>query len=215
MSVSLNSNLLVVSGIIWIIFQEIGNKKSPLTPIRVACIGDSITSGTEYPSDLAKLLGSNYSIGNFGDSGATVRLDSSKPYMNQPAFKNAIEFEPKIIIIMLGTNDANPDLKQNTSNFVDDYITLISEFQSLESKPKVLIVLSPPVFNNTIGFSSEIFSQNIVPSIELVASKTNLPIIEVYSSLLRHPQYFVDGVHPTDEGAKIIATIIYNVIISD
>jgi lysophospholipase L1-like esterase len=207
--------LLIVSGIIWTAFQEVGNKKSPLTPIRVACIGDSITHGSEYPSDLAMLLGLNYSLENFGVSGATVRLDSNKPYMNQTAFQNAIEFEPKIVIIMLGTNDANPDLKQNTSNFKDDYITLIRAFQSLESKPKVLIALPPPVFNNSIGFSPEIFSQNIVPDIELVANMTKLPMIEVYSSFLGHPQYFIDGVHPTDEGAKIIANITYNMIISD
>ena len=207
--------LIVVSGIILIMFQEVGNKKSPLTPIRVACIGDSITHGTKYPSDLAMLLGSNYTVENFGVSGATVRFDSNKPYMNQTAFQNATEFEPKIVIIMLGTNDANPDLKQNTSNFEDDYITLIRAFQSLESKPKVLITLPPPVFNNTIGFSPEIFSQIIVPDIELVANKTKLPIIEVYSSLSGHPQYFTDGVHPTDEGAKIIANITYNMIISD
>jgi lysophospholipase L1-like esterase len=204
--------LLVVSGIIWIIFQEVGNKKSPLAQIRVACIGDSITHGTEYPSDLAMLLGSNYSVENFGVSGATIRFDSNKPYMNQTAFQNATEFEPKIVIIMLGTNDANPDLKQNTSNFEDNYITLIRAFQSLESKPKVLIALPPPIFNNTIGFSPEIFSQNIVPDIELVANKTKLPIIDVYSSFLGHPQYFTDGVHPTDEGAKIIANITYMII---
>ena len=207
--------LLVVSGIIWIIFQEVGNEKSPLTPIRVACIGDSITHATEYPSDLAMLLGSNYLVENFGVSGATIRFDSNKPYMNQTAFQNATEFEPKIVIIMLGTNDANPYLKQNTSNFEDNYITLIRAFQSLESKPKVLIALPPPVFNNTIGFSPEIFSQNIVPDIELVANKTKLPIIDVYSSFLEQSQYFPDGVHPTDEGAKIIANITYNMIISD
>jgi lysophospholipase L1-like esterase len=192
-----------------------GWKKKLTNPIRVACIGDSITRGTEYPTDLAMLLGSNYSVENFGISGATIRFDSNKPYMNQTAFRKATEFEPKIVIIMLGTNDANPDLKQNTSNFEDNYITLIRAFQSLESKPKVLIALPPPVFNNTIGFSPEIFSQNIVPDIELVANKTKLPIIDIYSSFLGHPQYFTDGVHPTDEGAKIIANITYNMIISN
>jgi len=78
-----------------------------------------------------KLFGSNFGVG-----GAAVELDSGKPYMNQSEFQNAKEFKPNIVIIMLGTNDANPALKQNASNFVADYSQLIDAFQSLASKPK-------------------------------------------------------------------------------
>lgn len=48
--------------------------------IKVACIGNSVTAGyllkdleTEsYPSRLQNLLESNYEVGNFGHSGATL-----------------------------------------------------------------------------------------------------------------------------------------------
>lgn len=41
-------------------------------PTRVACVGDSITAITGYPSDLQSLLGPNYSVKNFGVNGSTV-----------------------------------------------------------------------------------------------------------------------------------------------
>lgn len=79
-------------------------------PIRVACVGDSITQGSGYPAKLQVLLGTNYSVGNFGVSGSTVTLNSTKPYMNQTAFEKAQQFQPKVVVIMLGTNDARTDL---------------------------------------------------------------------------------------------------------
>jgi hypothetical protein len=59
----------------------------PVQPeVRVACVGDSITRGTEYTLDLWAHLGSNYVIGDFGVGGATVSLHSEAAYMNKTAF---------------------------------------------------------------------------------------------------------------------------------
>ena len=71
-------------------------------PIRVACIGDSITERSSNASDLQTLLGANYSVNNFGVSGSTVTLNSYKPYMQQPQFQIAEDYELDIVIIMLG-----------------------------------------------------------------------------------------------------------------
>ena len=43
--------LLLSSGIALFIFQTNGAKKDPLTIIRVACVGDSLTHWTQYPND--------------------------------------------------------------------------------------------------------------------------------------------------------------------
>ena len=75
--------------------------------IRVACIGDSITQGSSYPSKLHQLLGSDYAVANFGVCGSTVSRGSIKPYIDQVEFQQAIDYHPDIIVIMLGTNDAN------------------------------------------------------------------------------------------------------------
>jgi lysophospholipase L1-like esterase len=205
--------IIVLLAIAPVILQTVVNKNSQVNSVRVACIGDSITGGTEYTIDLWKLLGPNYVVGNFGIGGATVSFNSDSSYGNQSAIQVAKQFEPNIVIIMLGTNDANTDLNQSNTSFIDNYAKFVGQFQGLASKPKIWIVKPPPIFNNTAGLSPEYLSQNVIPSIEQVANKTKTSIIDVYSRLAGHPDYFIDGVHPNIEGSHAIATTIYNALV--
>ena len=184
--------------------QTVGTKNSA-KKIRVACVGDSITRGSGYPSKLQSLLGSNYDVGNFGVDGSTVSLSSSEPYMNQSAYKNALDFDPDIVVIMLGTNDANPTVMPYNGTFEDDYTTLVSSFQTLDSKPQVYVAESPPVQNTSKIVSSSDFSQSILPHIQDVAQNLSLPTIDVYDSFQNHSDFFMDGVHPDSDGATLIA----------
>jgi len=191
--------------------------------IRIACIGDSLTESTEYPNNLSNKLGDNYTLCNFGVSATTVNLASGISYMDTDAFQDAIDFNPNIVIIMLGTNDARPDLIQHNGTFINDYITLIQAFQKLPSNPKIWLVLPPPVFSDqTWPLNPEYFKQTILPNIKQVANQTNLPLIDVYSLLIDYSQYFPDGIHPketrgysgNEPAAQIIATAIHNAITS-
>ena len=181
-------------------------------PTRVACVGDSITAITGYPSDLQSLLGPNYSVKNFGVNGSTVFLDSWKPYMDQPEFQNAINFKPNIVIIMLGTNDDLEMLRPSNASFEEDYIKLISAFQQIESNPRIWVVEPPPIFSNSSDLSIPYFNGVIVPKIQELANQTNLPIIDVYNAFGNHSDYFVDGVHPNSQGAALIASEVYKAI---
>lgn len=206
--------LIVSSGVASLFMLSVGNKNPSADKIRVACVGDSITGGTDYPADLWMLLGANYTVGSFGVGGSTVSLNSVKPYMNENAFREAKEFQPNMVIIMLGTNDANPLIRQNNSSFVADYVKLVAEFQALSSKPKIWIVKPPPVFSNGTGPNAEYFMGNVIPSIEQVANETDLPIINVNSALANNSDFFPDGVHPDSEGAILIANEISKAITS-
>ena len=181
-------------------------------PIRVACVGDSITEITGYPSDLQSMLGDNYTVGNFGATGSTVLLNSWKPYMNQPEFKDAQTFAPNIVVIMLGTNDDLKELEQYNETFEDDYAKLISSFQQLQSNPQILIANSPPIFSNSSDLNPSYLSENIIPQTEDLANKLSLPLIDVYNSFGNHTDYFVDGVHPNEQGAALIASDVYDTI---
>jgi acyl-CoA thioesterase-1 len=96
-------------------------------PIRVTCVGDSITSygcasndSMTYPSQLQRLLGPGYEVMNFGDSGKCMLKEGlcgsgGEPipqcagdcsYWHQDTFGNALHSSPDIVTIMLGTNDA-------------------------------------------------------------------------------------------------------------
>lgn len=180
--------------------------------MRVACIGDSLTEESGYPNDLQTLLGSNYEVGNFGVSSTTVQLDTYKPYFYEPKFAEAKEFRPHVVVIMLGTNDARNDYAQTLGNFQNGYLQLINQIQALDTKPIIFIVLPPPIFLNNLALNDTIFEENIVPLIEQFANQQNLPIVNVYSALLNHQEYFPDGVHPNSAGAQIIANQVYEAI---
>jgi lysophospholipase L1-like esterase len=175
----------------------------------VACVGDSITELTTYVNDLQTLLGNTSVVGNFGVSGATITLSSVGPYLFENASKEAMAFQPTTVIILLGTNDARTDAFPYVYTFMKDYQYLVSKFQDLESKPQVYLVLPPPVYENNLNISRNDFSEVIIPLTKQVANDTATPIIDVYSAMLSHPEYFVDGVHPNDEGAQVIAQTIY------
>jgi lysophospholipase L1-like esterase len=168
-------------------------------------------------------LGDGYEMRNFGVGGTTISLESETPYMETETFQSALDFKPDIVIIMLGTNDAQPSLFEYNSTFVGNYMALIQAFQGLSSKPKIWLVQPPPIFSDQEGrISPKYFEQTIIPRIQQVGSITNLPVIDVYSLLLDYPEYFPDGVHPTkpvgdwgkEPAAQIISTAIYNAIIS-
>lgn len=184
-----------------------------VSSVWVECVGDSITESSGYPNYLQKLLDSNYKVANFGVGGSTVLLSSDKPYMDQTEFQKAKNYNPDIIVIMLGTNDANPAYYDDIGNFVDNYKALIGEFEALESKPQIWLVLPPPIYSNASGPNSANLEQHIIPSILQVANELNLPTINVYAALTNHPEDFLnDGLHPNNQGAKVIATQIYQTI---
>ncbi|MGD0996256.1 MAG: GDSL-type esterase/lipase family protein [Candidatus Bathyarchaeia archaeon] len=206
--------LIVLLSVETYAWQIMGNGRSQADSIRVACVGDSITCGTAYPVDLWLMLSSNYVVGNFGVNGATVFLNSDNPYIYTPAFRVAKQFEPNIVIIMLGTNDANSDLNESNAVFINDYVRLVTQFQGLSTKPKVWIAEPPPIFSNSTGLSAECLVQNIIPDIEQVANNTGASVIDVYNPMINHSAYFPDGVHPDSDGSVAVAMVMYNALIS-
>lgn len=196
----------------YILFTQ--NSKSEI--IRVACVGDSLTQSSEYPYDLWNLLGNeSYWLCNFGAGSTTVSLKSETPYMNTTKFQDTLEFQPDIVIIMLGTNDAQPSLHQYNTSFVSDYVELVAVFQALSSTPQVWIVVPPPIFSNQSGkIDTSFFKLTIIPLIEETAKQTDLPLIDLYSALSDYSDYFPDGVHPNSLGAELIANKIYQAIMS-
>ena len=180
--------------------------------IRVACIGDSITELSTYPTDLQELLGCNYYVREFGVTGSTVVANSFIPYLYEPRFSAAKLFLPDVVVILLGTNDARTDNFQSIDDFVADYKQLVGEVQALESNPKIYLVKPPPLFENKLDLSSANLVDGVIPRVEQVADDLGLTLIDAYTPLEGHPEYFVDGVHPNFEGASVIAKQVYKAL---
>ena len=183
------------SAILWVAADIVtdllaNHNNTTIKPIRVACIGDSITEVSGYPEYLQTLLSSDYVVGNFGVCGSTVVRGIFSSYMDQHAFQEAKNFAPNLVVIMLGTNDASSDVYENIGVFEVDYKELINEFQAIESNPKFGLQITP-IFNDVFGPSNDNLVQGIIPSIKRAADELRLPIIDVYSALVNHPEYFL------------------------
>lgn len=118
-------------------------------PVRVACIGNSITFGyllndpaTEsYPSQLQEMLGEGYEVGNFGRSGATLLRHGHRPYVEQPEWRGALDFRPDIAVIHLGVNDTDPrNWVHYGDEFIGDYLAIIDTLR--QQNPDVRIILA-------------------------------------------------------------------------
>lgn len=181
---------------------------------RVACMGDSITEVSGYPEDLQRLLGNDSVVGNFGVMGATVSFGSVHPYYFTETYPDAVDFQPSTVVLMLGTNDARADAHEFIDSFVGNYKTIIKGIQDSggSRKVQVYLVKPPPVLENDFNISSTVLAQEVIPKIEQTASELNLPVIDLYTPLLNHPEYYLDGVHLNSEGAQVIANIIFQAI---
>jgi lysophospholipase L1-like esterase len=206
--------LIISSVFMAMFFAYLSNTPYAHGAIRVACVGDSITHGSGYPSKLQFLLGNSYRVANFGVNGAGASKNSSKPYLQQSEFPRAQNFDPDVVIIMLGTNDAKANNTQDLDSFQASYEELIREFEALPGDQQIFIVDPPPILNNTLNLSNETLVQEVIPQINQVANDLNLPIVNVYSVLSNHTEVFGDGVHPNSEGGQLIASQIYQALTS-
>ncbi|RXJ49952.1 GDSL-type esterase/lipase family protein [Gelidibacter gilvus] len=194
--------------------------------IKVACVGDSVTFGAgiqdpeehSYPAQLQLLLGTDYEVGNFGHSGATMLRNGHKSYWDTTEFKKSQDFAPNIVIIHLGLNDqGNNNWPNHKDEFEQDYLDMIAVYKSLPSKPKVIICKMTPTFSGHHWFEEgmrENFKE-IQSKIETIAKKASVDLIDLHEPLYRFPEYFPDNLHPTKEGAQIIASKVFSAITGD
>ena len=188
---------------------------SVLAQIKVACVGDSITAGyglanpgtQSYPAQLQAILGSGYTVGNYGDSGRTLLKASGYSIWDSWAYTNSMSSGPDIVVIMLGTNDTKA-WDWSATNFAADCHDLIAAYQALPSHPKVCVCLVPPVYTNGMGFDSSVIQNTLLPAIRGVASSYGITLIDNNTPLLNHQELFSDGVHPTTQGACVIASTV-------
>jgi lysophospholipase L1-like esterase len=186
-------------------------------PVRVACIGDSITQGTgtkgnPYPAQLQAMLGDKWNVGNFGVSGRTLLRKGDYPYWNEKAYQDALAFKPDVVIIMLGTNDTKPQNWAHEAEFVMDYRDLVKSFLDLESKPQVFICRPCPVIGNG---SFNIVEENIqkeIPRIDALAKEMNLGVIDMHAALKDNPEMIPDKVHPNAAGAGEMAKAAFKAL---
>ena len=188
--------------------------------VRVACIGNSITFGAgiknrsrdSYPSVLARMLGDSYWVKNFGVSARTMLNKGDHPYMNEPAYKNALAFNPNIVVIKLGTNDSKSFNWKYKADFMKDAQTMIDAFKVLPSQPKIYLCYPSKAYLTGDGINDDIISKEIIPMIKKLAKKNNLSVIDLHTAMDGMPELFPDRIHPNEKGAQVMAKAVYQSI---
>ena len=198
---------------------------------KVACVGNSITYGygieswpdqTSYPHHLQGMLRGDVpsdTVENFGVSGLTVRKDDQASYWKGYRFAPAIEFAADTVIIELGTNDSKSYTTWNTpaqdaavdSAITADFEALIDTFQ-VKSKPHVFICLAPYVNNIEWNILDTAVVKRVNPAILQAGLEKGVNVIDLHSrfNALENPSWYLeDMVHPSVEGAKHLAEIVY------
>lgn len=194
--------------------------------VRVACIGNSITYGTgiadrtndSYPSQLQRLLGSNYQVGNFGKPGATLLYHGHRPYVKQEEFKEAIAFKGDIAVMHLGINDTDPRNWPNyRDEFVKDYLSIMDSLRAANPKVRIILARMTPIADRHPRFVSgtKQWHGEIQTAIETVARVSGAELIDFYEPLYPYPYLLPDAIHPNPEGAGILAKTVYSGITGD
>ena len=188
--------------------------------VRVACIGNSITFGAgirnrsrdSYPSVLARMLGDSYWVKNFGVSARTMLNKGDHPYMNEPAYKNALAFNPNIVVIKLGTNDSKSFNWKYKADFMKDAQTMIDAFKGLPSQPKIYLCYPSKAYLTGDGINDDIISKEVIPMIKKLAKKNDLSVIDLHTAMDGMPELFPDRIHPNEKGAQVMAKAVYQSI---
>lgn len=188
--------------------------------IKVACIGDSITSGftllnprrDSYPAVLQKMLGGDYEVRNFGVLDAAARSDADTPYVRKKAYRMSLEWNPDIVLIMLGSNDTkrrnwDPEI------FRRDYRKIVSSYMELPTRTRVFLIAPIRIFRiwgiPLMGLYPETMEEGVRPAISEIATDLDLQCIDL-KEVFNDSSYCIDGVHPQKRGTRMIAEHIFN-----
>ena len=195
-------------------------KKVAAQPVRVACVGNSITYGTgiadrehfSYPVQLQQMLGNGYVVGNFGKPGATLLYKGHRPYVEQTEFKEALRFKGDIAVIHLGINDTDPRNWPNyRDEFVKDYLSIIDSLRAANPKVRFILARMTPIADRHPRFQSgtKQWHDEIQTAIETVARVSGAELIDFHEPLYPYPNLLPDAIHPNPEGAGILAKTVY------
>lgn len=206
-------------------------------PTKIACVGDSITFGSglkpgdaRYPQVLGILMGSDFDVQGFGNPGKTAGDypgQVGRWYGSTKEYRQSLEFKADVYICNLGINDTgrwwNPKL------FAKGYDDLFKAWKAANPKARLFAWgLLGPDYRGPVG--KKAFPGNCYPDVrkyagsdngsaanrpeaeKLIASvarKNKVGLFDALHPLSDHPEWYVDGLHPTAEGARRIAEITF------
>ena len=182
---------------------------SAQTSARIVCFGDSITK-RGYPAIVGELLGVesiNAGVGGHTSSEGLRRMST-----------DVLEKKPDVVVIFFGTNDIrvdNPKKHTSPEKYQSNLEAMIAACQKIDAK--VVLCTLPPikadpffqrhdrkVFDAAGGLPVLIAAQRRAAI--AVAKEHSVALVDLQKLLAEEPNWMSpDGVHPNEEGNRIIA----------
>ncbi|UII19619.1 RICIN domain-containing protein [Fulvivirga ligni] len=185
--------------------------------IRVVCVGNSVTEGyglnnasvESWPAQLGVMLGNNYQVFNCGVSGTTMLKRGSYPYWNTSRFNDAKNYNPDILIIALGTNDAHPNNWQYKSDFYNDYADMIAQFRQNGRNPKIYVCYPVTCYGDNSQMSN--LQNELIPIVSQISRDRNTSILD-FNTPTRNSRntLYNDNLHPNAAGARVVAKAAFD-----
>jgi acyl-CoA thioesterase-1 len=201
----------------------------------IAFIGDSITEGDgassvakDWVSLVGTMFGPSVTVGNFGESGATMLKVSDDSYWTTDGLADAESFLAHAdaaasgglaVVIMLGTNDSKDDPSgidnwngTAPARFVADYGAMIDALRASSPSVRVFLALPPPAYTYDYDIDPTTLASQVVPLIRTLAAQRGLPLIDVFDAFGSDAgaDFPEDGIHPDDTGQAVIAQAMYS-----
>jgi GDSL-like Lipase/Acylhydrolase family len=113
------------------------------------------------------------------------------------------------VIILCGTND----ILQSDPNLTTELPANLKAMADMATSAGIEVVLSklPPVTANGVNLNSTVISAN--NAIAQMASQNGYLIVDYYTPLFGHPEYFVDGIHPTPDGYAVMEQALSAIVL--
>lgn len=206
-------------------FDSINSKNTGAkTPLRIACCGDSITFGTcaaettvngykyakenfFYPNQMQKLYGTDAVVGNFGYPGSYVGTSHNK-YLESCVYASLAEFEPDVIVLALGTNNASL-MPTHKDAFIKNYRIMLEDMH--ERFPDAKIIMTTALYRWDKTERTEMVDQHIIPAQKQLASEYSY--VTLYDTNTEYKpygttEYYKDKLHPNNAGYVKLAEVM-------
>lgn len=206
-------------------FDEIDSKATDFKePLRIACCGDSITFGTcaantmvngynyakenfFYPTVMQKLYGTDAVVGNFGYPGSYVGTSHNK-YLNSCVYNSLIQFDPDIIVLALGTNNAQL-MPSGKDSFISNYRTMLMDMHKRFPDAKIIMTTALYRFDKTERIQQ--LDEYIIPIQKELADVYDY--VYLYDTFTEYRPYgttvyYKDKLHPNNLGYEKLAEVM-------
>lgn len=112
------------------------------------------------------------------------------------------------VIILCGSND----ILQNVPNLTTELPAKLKAMADTASAAGIEVVLSdlPPMFNGTTPNPAVPIANSAITQ---MAAQNGYIVVDYYTPLIGHPEYFPDGIHPNTAGYAIMEQALSTVVL--